>query len=60
MKKLFSILWNIFKKLVITVFVLFVVTFTIYMTNAENKLIYYHISPFLTKHYDKQSRDRRI
>jgi hypothetical protein len=30
------------------------------MTNAENKLIYYHISPFLTKHYDKQARDRRI
>ena len=60
MKNVFSILWSICKKLVKTVFVLFVVTFTIYMTNAENKLIYYYISPFLKKHYDKQARDRRI
>jgi len=38
----------------------FVGTFTIYMTNAENKLIYYVIRPLLNKHYDSQVRDRRI
>lgn len=38
----------------------FVGTFTIYMTNAENKLIYYVIRPLLNKHYDAQVRDRRI
>ena len=40
--------------------VFFVSTFTIYMTNAENKLIYYVVRPLLNKHYDKQPRDRRI
>ena len=38
----------------------FVVTFAIYMTNAENKLIYYVVRPLLNKHYDAQVRDRRI
>lgn len=38
----------------------FVLTFAIYMSNAENKLIYDVVRPFLTKHYDKQARDRRI
>lgn len=38
----------------------FLVTFTIYMFNLENKLIYYVIRPFLNKHYDAQKRDRRI
>jgi adenosylcobinamide-GDP ribazoletransferase len=40
--------------------VAFVLTFGIYMSNAENKLIYDVVRPFLTKHYDKQARDRRI
>ncbi len=31
-----------------------------YMTNAENKLIYYVVRPFLNKHYDSQVRDKRI
>ncbi len=30
------------------------------MTNGENKLIYYVIRPFLNRHYDAQTRDRRI
>lgn len=38
----------------------FLGTFTIYMTNAENKLIYYVVRPLLNKHYDSQVRDRRI
>ena len=38
----------------------FLVTFTIYMTNAENKIIYYVVRPLLNKHYDTQVRDRRI
>ena len=38
----------------------FAATFTIYMFNLENKLIYYVIRPFLNKHYDSQKRDRRI
>ena len=38
----------------------FVGTFTLYMTNGENKLIYYVIRPLLNKHYNSQVRDRRI
>ena len=38
----------------------FVATFTIYMFNLENKLIYYVLRPFLNKHYDSQVRDKRI
>lgn len=41
-------------------FLAFVGTFTLYMTNGENKLIYYVIRPLLNKHYDSQVRDRRI
>ncbi len=47
-------------KLLLMGFVGFVVTFAIYMSNAENKLIYYVIRPFLNKHYDSQVRDKRI
>ena len=38
----------------------FVGTFTLYMANGENKLIYYVIRPLLNKHDDSQVRDRRI
>ena len=38
----------------------FVGTFTLYMTNGENKLIYYVIRPLLNKQYNFQVRDRRI
>lgn len=41
-------------------FVGFVATFSIYMFNLENKLIYYVLRPFLNKHYDSQVRDKRI
>ena len=41
-------------------FIVFVATFTIYMFNLENKLIYYVLRPFLNKHYDAQVRDKRI
>ena len=41
-------------------FIGFVATFTIYMFNIENKLIYYVLRPFLNKHYDSQVRDKRI
>ncbi len=47
-------------KLTLGALLLFVGTFTVYMTNAENKLIYRVVRPFLTRHYDRQSRDRRI
>ena len=47
-------------KLTLFGFLTFLVTFTIYMFNRENKLIYYVIRPFLNKHYDSQKRDRRI
>lgn len=55
-KKLIGILG----KLAQLLFGAFVATFTIYMFNLENKLIYYVIRPFLNKHYDSQKRDRRI
>ena len=51
---------KIFGKLTLFGFLTFLVTFTIYMCNLENKLIYYVIRPFLNKHYDSQKRDRRI
>ncbi len=38
----------------------FVGTFSLYMFNGENKLIYYVIRPLLNKHYDAQVRDKRI
>ena len=38
----------------------FAATFALYITNGENKLIYYVVRPFLNKHYDSQVRDRRI
>ena len=41
-------------------FIGFVATFTIYMFNLENKLIYYVLRPFLNKHYDSQVRDKPI
>ena len=41
-------------------FIGFVATFTIYMFNLENKLIYYVLRPFLNKHYDSRVRDKRI
>ena len=41
-------------------FIGFVATFTIYMFNLENKLIYYVLRPFLNKHSDSQVRDKRI
>lgn len=47
-------------KLCMFAFIAFVSTFAIYMSNAENKLIYYVIRPLLNKHYDAQVRDRRI
>lgn len=47
-------------KVAMLAFLAFVGTFTLYMTNGENKLIYYVIRPLLNKHYDSQVRDRRI
>ena len=41
-------------------FIFFVGTFSLYMFNGENKLIYYVIRPLLNKHYDSQVRDKRI
>ena len=60
MKKALVFLGKLLGKLALIALVLFVATFTIYMTNAENKLIYYVVRPFLNKHYDSQVRDRRI
>ena len=56
MKKVFVLLG----RLLLAAALLFAVTFTIYITNAENKLIYYVVRPFLNRHYDAQVRDRRI
>ncbi len=47
-------------KLVLLLAGAFAATFTIYMFNLENKLIYYVIRPFLNAHYDSQKRDKRI
>ena len=46
--------------LVLIVLIGFAATFTLYITNGENKLIYYVVRPLLNKHYDSQVRDRKI
>ena len=60
MKKVVRFILKLVGKLALVGLIAFVVTFAIYMTNAENKLIYYVVRPLLNKHYDAQVRDRRI
>ncbi|MCR5088300.1 MAG: hypothetical protein K6C08_02140 [Oscillospiraceae bacterium] len=60
MKKILTFCLKLMKKLLVIVLVGFVATFALYITNGENKLIYYVIRPFLNKHYDSQVRDRKI
>ena len=60
MKSVLKVFLKILKTVVLTGLIGFVLTFTLYMTNGENKLIYYVIRPFLNKHYDSQVRDRKI
>ena len=60
MKKALIFLGKLLGKLALAALILCVVTFTMYMTNAENKLIYYVVRRFLNKHYDAQVRDKRI
>ena len=60
MKRALLILLKLLPRLALIALLLFVATFTLYMTNGENKLIYYVIRPLLNKHYDAQVRDRRI
>ncbi len=60
MKKALAFLLKALGKLALIALILFAATFTLYITNGENKLIYYVIRPFLNKHYDAQVRDKRI
>lgn len=60
MKKFLKILVKILGKLILAAVIFFAATFTLYMVNGENKLIYYVVRPLLNKHYDSQVRDRRI
>ena len=60
MKKVLKFVLKLLGKLALAGLRAFVVTFAIYMTNAENKIIYYVVRPLLNKHYDAQVRDRRI
>ena len=60
MKKFLKILFKILGKLILAAVIFFAATFTLYMVNGENKLIYYVVRPLLNKHYDSQMRDRRI
>ena len=60
MKKVLRFVLKVLGKLALIGLVTFLGTFTIYMTNAENKIIYYVVRPLLNKHYDTQVRDRRI
>lgn len=60
MKKFLKILFKILGKLILAAVIFFAATFTLYMANGENKLIYYVVRPLLNKHYDSQVRDRRI
>lgn len=60
MEKFFKVLLKILGKVLLAGLIFFVVTFSLYMFNGENKLIYYVVRPFLNRHYDSQVRDRRI
>ena len=60
MKKFLKILFKILGKLILAAVIFFAATFTLYMVNGENKLIYYVVRPLLNNHYDSQVRDRRI
>ena len=60
MKKVLPLCLKLLKKFTLIALITFVLTFTLYITNGENKLIYYVIRPFLNKHYDSQVRDRKI
>lgn len=60
MKKALKFVLKLLGKLALAGLIAFVITFAIYMTNAENKIIYYVVRPLLNKHYDSQVRDRRI
>ncbi len=60
MKKFLKILFKILGKALLIALIGFVVTFAIYITNSENKLIYYVVRPFLNRHYDSQVRNRKI
>ena len=60
MKKFLAFLFKLIGKLVLIGLIVFAATFALYITNGENKLIYYVVRPFLNKHYDSQVRDRRI
>ena len=60
MNKVLKLLLRILGKVLLVGLIFFVATFTLYITNGENKLIYYVVRPFLNKHYDSQQRDRRI
>ena len=60
MGKIVVFLLKTLGKLALAALILFAATFALYITNAENKLIYYVVRPFLNRHYDAQVRDRRI
>ena len=60
MKKALKVILKMLGKILLIGLIGFVATFTLYITNGENKLIYYVIRPFLNKHYDSQVRDRKI
>jgi hypothetical protein len=60
MKKALKVILKVLGKILLIGLIGFVATFTLYITNGENKLIYYVIRPFLNKHYDSQVRDRKI
>ena len=60
MKKILKMIRKVLGKFLLIGLIGFVATFTLYITNGENKLIYYVIRPFLNKHYDSQVRDRKI
>ena len=60
MNKVLAFVLKLLGKAALAALIVFVATFTLYMTNGENKLIYYVVRPFLNKHYDSQVRDKRI
>ena len=59
-EKILKVAAKILGKTLLFGLIFFVATFSLYMFNGENKLIYYVVRPLLNKHYDSQVRDRKI
>lgn len=58
--KALKMILKIVGRILLILLIAFVSTFTIFMANLDNRLIYFIVRPLLNSHYAHQTRDRRI